>query len=126
MIFGETSSTGAPHPFPGSPVRPRVCPHISVWAQESPIVRTYFAEITSLRGDHEAATRLDAPLRALHEALFLEANPIPVKWAMAQRGLIQSGLRLPLTELSEPFRARVRAALAIAEGLEPLSQAKTA
>jgi len=80
----------------------------------------------ALRGDREAATRLDAPLRALHEALFLEANPIPVKWALAQRGLIQSGLRLPLTELSEPFRARVRAALAIAEGLEPLPQAKTA
>jgi len=80
----------------------------------------------ALRGEREAATRLDAPLRALHEALFLEANPIPVKWALAQRGLIQSGLRLPLTELSEPFRARVRAALAIAEGLEPLPQAKTA
>jgi 4-hydroxy-tetrahydrodipicolinate synthase len=92
------------------------------------VVPKAMAEMVSaaLRGDREAATRLDAPLRALHEALFLEANPIPVKWALAQRGLIQSGLRLPLTELSEPFRTRVRAALAIAEGLEPLPQAKTA
>jgi 4-hydroxy-tetrahydrodipicolinate synthase len=70
--------------------------------------------------------RLDAPLRALHEALFLEANPIPVKWAMAQRGLIEGGVRLPLTELSEPYRARVRAALEAAGGLEPLTQAKSA
>jgi 4-hydroxy-tetrahydrodipicolinate synthase len=80
----------------------------------------------ALRGDRELALRLDAPLRALHEALFLEANPIPVKWAMTQRGLIAGGLRLPMTELSDPYRARVRAALEMAEGRTPLTQAKTA
>lgn len=80
----------------------------------------------ALRGERENALRLDAPLRALHEALFVEANPIPVKWAMAQRGLIEGGLRLPLTELSEAFHGRVRAALEVAEGLAPLTQAKSA
>ncbi|MGA8707263.1 MAG: 4-hydroxy-tetrahydrodipicolinate synthase [Steroidobacteraceae bacterium] len=80
----------------------------------------------ALRGEREAAQRLDAPLRALHEALFVEANPIPLKWAMCERGLIEGGLRLPLTGLSEAFHARVRAALEAAEGLAPLTQAKSA
>jgi 4-hydroxy-tetrahydrodipicolinate synthase len=80
----------------------------------------------ALRGDREGAARLDAPLRALHEALFVEGNPIPLKWAMAQRGLIGGALRLPLTELSEGLRPRVRAALEAAEGNEPLHQAKSA
>ena len=68
----------------------------------------------------------DEPLRALHEALFVEANPIPVKWALAQRGLIERGLRLPLTELSEAYHARVLAALEAAEERAPLMQAKSA
>jgi 4-hydroxy-tetrahydrodipicolinate synthase len=80
----------------------------------------------ALKGDREEALRRDEPLRALHEALFLETNPIPVKWAMAQRGLIQAGLRLPLTELSEPLRVRVRAALDRADPPEALAQAKSA
>ena len=80
----------------------------------------------ALRGDREGAARLDAPLRALHEALFVEGNPIPLKWAMAERGLIGGALRLPLTELSEALRPRVRAALEAAEGMAPLNQAKSA
>ena len=98
---------------------------ISVTANVVPKAMAELAA-AALRGDRETAVRLDAPLRALHEALFLEANPIPVKWAMAQRGLIEGGVRLPLTELSEPYRARVRAALEAAGGLEPLTQAKSA
>jgi 4-hydroxy-tetrahydrodipicolinate synthase len=92
------------------------------------VVPKAMAELASaaLRGERDLALRLDAPLRALHEALFVEANPIPVKWAMAQQGLIQSGLRLPLTELSEPCRARVRAALDTAAATEPFTQAKSA
>jgi len=80
----------------------------------------------ALRGDREGAARLDAPLRALHEALFVEGNPIPLKWAMAERGLIGGAMRLPLTELSEGLRPRVRAALEAAEGIAPLNQAKSA
>jgi 4-hydroxy-tetrahydrodipicolinate synthase len=98
---------------------------ISVTANVVPKAMAELAA-AALRGDRETALRLDAPLRALHEALFFEANPIPVKWAMTQRGLIEGGLRLPLTELSEPYRARVRAALEAAEALEPLTQAKSA
>jgi 4-hydroxy-tetrahydrodipicolinate synthase len=98
---------------------------ISVTANVVPKAMAELAA-AALRGDRELAVRLDAPLRALHEALFLEANPIPVKWAMAQRGLIEGGLRLPLTELSESCRTRVRSALEAAEALAPLAQAKSA
>jgi 4-hydroxy-tetrahydrodipicolinate synthase len=64
-----------------------------------------------LRGDYATAEKLDAPLAALHRDLFLEANPIPVKWAMARMGLIGEGIRLPLTPLSAPFQPAVLAAL---------------
>lgn len=65
----------------------------------------------AVRGDRESAARLDAPLAALHRDLFLEANPIPVKWALAQAGRIGRGIRLPLTELSAAHRPAVLAAL---------------
>jgi 4-hydroxy-tetrahydrodipicolinate synthase len=80
----------------------------------------------ALRGDRAAAEQLDAPLRVLHDALFLEPNPIPVKWAMSDQGWIERGIRLPMTELAEPFRARVRAALDAARGQLPLARAKSA
>jgi 4-hydroxy-tetrahydrodipicolinate synthase len=66
---------------------------------------------SALRADHASALHLDRLLRPLHEALFVEANPIPVKWAMAQLGLIEGGIRLPLTPLSEQYRPQVRTAL---------------
>jgi 4-hydroxy-tetrahydrodipicolinate synthase len=66
----------------------------------------------ALAGDAEEAERHDAPLRALHRDLFVEANPIPVKWALHDMGLIPAGIRLPLTPLAEPYHATVRAALA--------------
>ena len=65
----------------------------------------------ALRGDAALAARLDAPLASLHQSLFLEANPMPVKWAAAQLGLCQEGIRLPLTWLSEAHRGRLAAAL---------------
>ena len=71
------------------------------------------------RGDVERAQSLDAPLRALHQALFLEANPIPAKWALAQMGHMECGIRLPLTELSAMHHAAVRQAL---EGAGVLSE----
>jgi 4-hydroxy-tetrahydrodipicolinate synthase len=69
-------------------------------------------------GDRESAARLDAPLAALHRDLFLEANPIPVKWALAQAGRIERGIRLPLTELSAAHRPAVLAALQRAATLQ--------
>jgi 4-hydroxy-tetrahydrodipicolinate synthase len=69
-------------------------------------------------GDRESAARLDAPLAALHRDLFLEANPIPVKWALAQAGRIERGIRLPLTELSAAHQPAVLAALQRAATLQ--------
>jgi 4-hydroxy-tetrahydrodipicolinate synthase len=70
------------------------------------------------RGDRESAARLDEPLAALHRGLFLEANPIPVKWALAQAGKIERGIRLPLTELSAAHQPAVLAALRQAAALQ--------
>jgi 4-hydroxy-tetrahydrodipicolinate synthase len=47
----------------------------------------------------------------LHRNLFVEANPIPVKWAVSRMKLMQPGIRLPLTPLSENFHEPVRAAM---------------
>jgi 4-hydroxy-tetrahydrodipicolinate synthase len=62
-------------------------------------------------GDLATARRLNNRLMPLNTRLFVEANPIPVKWALAAMGLIQPALRLPLVPLSEPQHATVRAAL---------------
>jgi 4-hydroxy-tetrahydrodipicolinate synthase len=62
-------------------------------------------------GDEAGARRIDARLRDLHEALFVESNPIPLKWALSHLGFIESGIRLPLTPLSERHHATVRRAL---------------
>lgn len=63
------------------------------------------------RGDAAAAQQLDAPLSALHQSLFCEANPIPVKWALARMGLAAPGIRLPLTPLATQFHGVVEQAL---------------
>lgn len=66
----------------------------------------------ALAGDAARAAAIDATLAALHKDLFVEPNPIPVKWALARMGLIGDGIRLPLTPLSSGCHARVSAALA--------------
>jgi len=65
----------------------------------------------AIAGDRELATRLNDLLMPLHTNLFVEANPIPVKWALTVMGLIPSGIRLPLTPLSAPMHDIVRKAL---------------
>lgn len=65
----------------------------------------------ALAGDRAAAEAANRPLEPLHRALFLEANPIPVKWALYEMGRIPPGIRLPLTPLSEGCREPLRAAL---------------
>lgn len=65
----------------------------------------------ALQGDREGAEAIDRRLGPLNEALFLEANPIPVKWALYHRGLVEEGIRLPLTRLDERYHARVIEAL---------------
>lgn len=68
-----------------------------------------------LAGERAEAERIDALLAALHKALFVETNPIPVKWALQQMGLIGPGIRLPMTPLSEQHHETVRQALKLAE-----------
>lgn len=65
----------------------------------------------ALAGDRARAEALNDRLAGLHKALFLESNPIPVKWAVAQLNLMPSGIRLPLTPLSESLQPAVRAAM---------------
>ena len=61
--------------------------------------------------DRDAAIELDAKLQPLNTAMFLESNPIPVKWALAEMGMISTGIRLPLTSLSDRFHGQVRDAM---------------
>jgi 4-hydroxy-tetrahydrodipicolinate synthase len=65
----------------------------------------------ALAGDAARSRELNDRLLPLHRNLFLEANPIPVKWAAQQMGLIQGGIRLPLTPLSAACHEQVREAL---------------
>src|SRR6266704_3593481 len=65
----------------------------------------------ALAGDLKKARELNFKLLGLHTKLFVEANPIPVKWAVAQMGLIGMGIRLPLTPLSQAFHEVVREAM---------------
>jgi 4-hydroxy-tetrahydrodipicolinate synthase len=65
----------------------------------------------ALAGDAETAAAIDADLAGLHRALFVEPNPIPVKWALAEMGLIDEGIRLPLVPLDPAFHDDVRAAI---------------
>lgn len=65
----------------------------------------------AINGAQAAATEINDTLVGLHETLFIEANPIPVKWALHRMGLIKSGIRLPLTWLSESYHKRVEQAM---------------
>ena len=65
----------------------------------------------ALANDVVTARRKNARLMSLHTRLFVEANPIPVKWALAEMGLIHNELRLPLTPLSPRFHDALRAVL---------------
>lgn len=65
----------------------------------------------AIRGERAAATQIDQRLVALHRNLFVESNPIPVKWAAARMGLCGDALRLPLTELSAEYHAVVTESL---------------
>lgn len=67
--------------------------------------------IAAFEGNLVRARELNNALLPLHSKLFVEANPIPVKWACAEMGLIQPGLRLPLTPLSAELHETVRGAM---------------
>ncbi len=89
---------------------------VSVTANVAPAAMAALS-LAALEGRADEAAAIDQPLRGLHRALFLEGNPVPVKWALAAMGLIGPTLRLPLTELSDGHRPALAAALAEA-GIE--------
>jgi 4-hydroxy-tetrahydrodipicolinate synthase len=65
----------------------------------------------ALAGNRELAEAINQPLTGLHTRLFLEANPIPVKWVLAEMKLIPPGIRLPLTVLAEEYHQPLREAM---------------
>lgn len=83
---------------------------ISVTANVAPALMHELC-VTATAGDRAKAEEIDKKLVGLHQKLFLEANPIPVKWAVARLGLIEAGMRLPMTWLSEQYQADVEAAM---------------
>ncbi|MGA4245495.1 4-hydroxy-tetrahydrodipicolinate synthase [Ralstonia nicotianae] len=65
----------------------------------------------AMRGDVETARRIHMQLLSVHKNLFVESNPIPVKWALQAMGKMAGGIRLPLTPLAAQYQAVVRASL---------------
>jgi 4-hydroxy-tetrahydrodipicolinate synthase len=83
---------------------------ISVTANVAPAKMVAMCE-AALAGNAGEARRLNDELMPLHRDLFVESNPIPVKWALEQMGKIGSGIRLPLTPLSEAGQQALRKTL---------------
>lgn len=71
----------------------------------------------AFEGDEAGARELDERLQVLHSALFCQTSPIPVKWALAEMGLIEPGIRLPLVPLEAPYHDTVREALRAVDAL---------
>ena len=78
------------------------------------VVPAQMAELCRLAsaGEREAARAIDDRLQPLNSALFVESNPIPVKWAVSRMGLIGPGIRLPLTEFSQQYHGQMLSAMA--------------
>jgi len=90
---------------------------ISVTANVAPAAMSQLCE-AALAGDSATAHHINRALMPLHQNLFVEANPIPVKWALYHLGRIQNSLRLPLVPLSQSWHNTVKAALDSAQPVE--------
>jgi len=90
---------------------------ISVTANVAPTKMHRMCEL-ALSGDRDGARAINDSLEPLHQRLFLESNPIPVKWAVARMGLMDGGIRLPLTPLSESFHDQLLDAMRHAGAIE--------
>lgn len=84
--------------------------NVSVTANVAPAAMAELCA-AACAGDLVRARALQDSLMPLNQALFLESNPIPVKWALQRMGLIRGGIRLPLTPLAQQYRGAVEAAL---------------
>ena len=89
---------------------------ISVTANVAPAMMHEMCQ-AALVGDREKAALINTKLDVLHHDLFVEANPIPVKWALYEMGMVSPGIRLPMTVLSEQYQDKVRHALKTASVL---------
>ena len=87
---------------------------ISVTANVAPAMMAQMCA-QALAGNEAEATALDQKLALLHRDLFLQSNPVPVKWALQAMAKIGKGIRLPLVELDEQYHGKLREALAAAE-----------
>jgi 4-hydroxy-tetrahydrodipicolinate synthase len=67
--------------------------------------------VAAVKGDAPGAMAIQRKLMPVHKELFIEANPIPLKWAMARMGLCGPALRLPMTPLAAAHTGAVEAAL---------------
>lgn len=83
---------------------------ISVTANVAPLAMHELCA-AAFAGNLQTGRTINQRLFALHQNLFVEANPVPVKWALAEMGKIKNGIRLPLTELADEYHETVRAAL---------------
>jgi 4-hydroxy-tetrahydrodipicolinate synthase len=84
--------------------------NISVTANVAPAAMHAMCA-AAIAGDRDAAAAANRPLEELHRILFVESNPIPVKWALHEMGMVAPGIRLPMTPLAEQYREPLRAAL---------------
>jgi 4-hydroxy-tetrahydrodipicolinate synthase len=84
--------------------------NISVTANVAPAAMHAMCT-AAVAGDRDAAVAANQPLEELHRILFVESNPIPVKWSLHEMGMIPPGIRLPLTPLAEQYREPLRAVL---------------
>jgi 4-hydroxy-tetrahydrodipicolinate synthase len=91
--------------------------NISVTANVAPAAMHELCA-AALAGDRDTAAAINARMDVLHRTLFVESNPIPVKWALYEMGLIPAGIRLPLTPLASQFQDTVRQALTQAGVIE--------
>ena len=87
---------------------------ISVTANVAPSLMHQMCE-AAVAGDKEKAIELNDKLAPLHEAVFIDSNPIPAKWCVSQQGYIKNCLRLPLVPLASEHYDRVRAAMHFAQ-----------
>lgn len=67
--------------------------------------------VAAMAGDRAAAVAANAPLLELNQRLFVESNPIPVKWALVAMGMMEEGIRLPLTPLSDSAKPQLEHAM---------------
>ena len=84
--------------------------NISVTANVAPRLMSALCK-AAIAGDTQKARSIQYQLLAVHKMMFIEANPIPVKWALHQMGKMEAGIRLPLTPLSQDLREPLKQAL---------------